>query len=240
MSRLAVVLAVCLSSQAFAGKVTVPADVGVGPEAFWFYGPLLENRGGVPHFALAFNLHAIIDRDWITDNRDRIPAQYRSQADRVTELRVGPSLFIPSTVYVSPPIDALNGVGLFGLTWKPLGLTLVSTGQKSERAWNKSRGRFLIEGNLLLTALYLYSNLRGQPLDAIPSTFFLRPGLELQTTLLVNVTRTVLVSFGGGAQVYVPQRLGAFLDVLPIERAVWLSFFAFLKFHVRFPYEVDL
>ena len=239
VTRFVVVLAVCLSSQAFAGKVTVPADVGVGPEAFWFYGPLLENRGAVPHFALAFNLHAIIDRDWINDNRDRIPAQYRGQADRITELKVGPSIFIPSTVYVSPAIDALNGVGIFGLTWKPLGLTLVSTGQKSERAWNQSRGRFLIEGNLLLTGLYIYSNLRGVELAGIPSTFFLRPGVELQTTLLLNVSRTVLVSVGGGAQAYVPQRLGAFFDVLPIERTVWLSFFAFLKFHVRFPYEAS-
>lgn len=235
----AIAVCVLVSSSAFAGKVTVPADVGVGPEAFWFYGPLLENRGGVPHFALAFNLYAVIDRDWINDNRDRIPANYRAQANRITELKIGPSIFIPSTLYVSPSIDALNGVGLFGLTWKPLGLTLLSGGQKSERGWNASRGRFNLDANLLLTYLFIYSNIRGVELAGIPTTHFLRPGIELQTTLLVNVTRTFLVSFGGGAQAYIPQRLGSFFEVTPIDRTVWLSFFAFLKFHVRFPYEAS-
>jgi hypothetical protein len=237
--RAAAVTLVLASSSSLAGKVTVPADVGVGPEAFWFYGPLLENRGAVPHFALAFNLYAVIDRDWINDNRDRIPANYRSQANRITELKVGPSIFIPSTLYVSPSIDALNGVGLFGLTWKPLGLTLLSGGQKSERGWNASRGRFNLDANLLLTYLFICSNIRGVELAGIPTTHFLRPGVELQATLLVNVTRTFLISFGGGAQVYLPQRLGSFLDVTPLDRTVWLSFFAFLKFHVRFPYEAS-
>jgi hypothetical protein len=240
LRRVALAAVLLVSASAFAGKVTVPADFGIGPEAFWFYGPLLENRGAVPHFALSFNLHAIIDKDWINENRDRIPSKYRGQADRITELKIGPSIFIPSTLYISPSIDSLNGVGLFGLTWKPLGLTLVSTGQKSERSWNQSRGRFNLDANLLLTYLYISSNVRGVELAGIPSTHFLRPGVELQTTLLLNVSRTFLVSIGGGAQAYIPQRLGAFFDVVPIERTVWLSFFAFLKFHVRFPYDVDL
>lgn len=240
LRRVALAAVLLLSASAFGAKVTVPADFGIGPEAFWFYGPLLENRGAVPHFALSFNLHAIIDKDWINENRERIPSKYRGQADRITELKIGPSIFIPSTLYISPSIDALNGVGLFGLTWKPLGLTLVSTGQKSERSWNQSRGRFNLDANLLLTYLYIYSNVRGVELAGIPSTHFLRPGIELQTTLTLNVSRKVLVSLGGGSQVYVPQCLGNFLCVGPIERTVWLSFFAFLKFHVRFPYEVDL
>lgn len=238
LRRLVLGVVLALSSPAFAGKVTVPADFGIGPEAVWFYGPLLDNRGAVPHFALAFNLYAIIDKDWINENRDRIPSNYRGQADKITELKIGPSIFIPSTLFISPSIDALNGVGLFGATWKPLGLTLISTGQKSERSWNQSRGRFTLEGNLLLTAMYLYSNINGVELAGIPKTFFLRPGVELQTTLLLNVTRTFLISIGGGAQAYIPQRLGAFFDVVPIDRTIWLSWFAVLKFHVRFPYEV--
>lgn len=237
--RASLVGVLLVASTSFAGKVTVPADFGIGPAAFWFYGPLLENRGAVPHFALAFNLYAIIDKDWINDNRDRIPANYRAQANRITELKIGPSIFIPSTLYVSPSIDSLNGVGLFGLTWKPLGLTLLSGGQTSERGWNASRGRFNLDANLLLTYLFIYSNIRGIELAGIPTTHFLRPGLELQTTLQVNVTRTFVMSFGGGAQVYLPQKLGSFFEVTPIDRTVWLSFFAFLKFHVRFPYEAS-
>lgn len=97
--RLVLGAVLALSSTALAGKVTVPASFGIGPEAFWFYGPLLENRGAVPHFALAFNLHAIIDKDWINQNRDRIPANYRGQADKIAgvEDRPASSFLRPST-----------------------------------------------------------------------------------------------------------------------------------------------
>ncbi len=236
----AVLVASFLASSALAAKVTVPADVGIGPEGYWFYGPLLENRGGVPHFALGIDVYAVIDQDWLRENASRIPNKYKSQAAKITELKIGPSLFIPSTLYISPSIDALNGVGLFGATWKPLGLTLVSTGQKSERSWNQSRGRFNLEANLLLTYFYVYSNLRGQAFAGIPGTHFLRPGAELKTTLTVNLTRTVLLSFGGGAQAYVPQRLGTVFEFGPFDQSICLAFFTFLKLHVRFPYDVDL
>ncbi len=217
--------------------VTVPADLGIGPEGFWFFGPLTDNRGAVPHFALSFNLHAVIDQEWIQANQHVIPAQYKRMAAGVSEVRIGASIFIPSRLYISPPIDALGGTGVFGATWSPLGLTLVNTGQKSSRDWNKSRGRFTIDTHLLLTYLYVFNTLGFQN---VPSTHFLRPGLELKATILLSVTEKFLISLGGGAQVYVPQRLGAFLEFGPLSEAMWLSAFAFLKFHFRFPYEVSL
>jgi hypothetical protein len=237
--RFRVTLVALVAAQS-AQAIPVPVDVGVGPAGFWFPGPLLENRGAVPHFALAFNLHAILDKEWITENRGRIPARYQSYADSINEVRIGPSLFIPSVLYVSPAVEALNGAGLFGATWKPFGLSLVSTGQKSERAWNRSRGRFNVDANLLLTYLYVYSSFRGEPFAGIPATHFVRPGLELQATLVLNITRTFLVSLGGGAQAYIPQKLGSFFELGPINQALWLGLFASLQFHVRFPYDVAL
>lgn len=224
-----------VSLPAFAAKVTVPGDVGIGPAGFWFFGPLTNNRGAVPHFGLAFDLAAIIDKDWIEENRDSIPSQYRSMADRVNEVKIGPSLFIPSTLYISPPFDALGSTGMFGATWTPIGLTLVSTGQKSRHEWNKSRGRFIIDGHLLLTYIFVF-NTGGY---AIPTTHFLRPGIQLRTTILLNVTDRFLIGLGGGAQLYIPQQLGSF-GIGPMSENMWLSAFAFLQFHVRFPYEVSL
>jgi len=221
---------------AFAG-VMVPADLAIGPAGYWFFGPLTANRGAVPHFALAFDLAAVIDRDWLDQNERQIPAKYKGMADSITELRIGPSIFIPSTLYISPPIDALGSVGLFGATWNPLGLTLINTGKNRARDGNKSRGHVKIDTGLLLTYLYVF-NTAGFP--GVPSTHFLRPGLQLRASVIINVTQNFLISFGGGAQIYVPQRMGTFIEFGPLSEAMWLTVFAFLQFHFRFPYEVTL
>jgi hypothetical protein len=217
-----------------AAGVKVPVDVGLGPAGFWFFGPLLENRGAVPHFALMLNVHAVIDRAWIEENRGAIPARYQKAADGVSEVRIGPSLFIPSTIYLSPKLDALGGVGMYGATWAPFGLTLWSSGQRAARDWNKSRGRFYLDASVLLTYLFIHSDL-----SSIPTTHFLRPGLQLTATAQIAITERFLVSLGGGAQVYVPQALGSF-GWDPLERSLWLSWFAVLKVHFRFPYEASL
>ncbi len=234
MPRAVVVLCTLLSLTSHAG-VTVPADLGIGPEALWFPGPLLDNRGALPHFALAFNLYAIIDQQTVKQNWDRIPPKYRGLAAGVTEAHVGPSIFIPQTLIISPKVAELGGVGMYGATWAPLGLTLLSNPPPDPREWNKSRGRYSLDANVLLTYLFIHSDFAD-----IPPTHFLRPGLELKLTLLLSLSEKVLVSFGGGAQFYVPQVIGTFLDVAPLEQSVWLAGFAFLKLHFRFPYEVAL
>jgi len=230
------VLAITLltAGAAQAAKVTVPADVGVGPAGYWFSGPLLDNRGAIPHFALRFNLYAVIDQDTIQANRDRIPPKYRAMAKDVTELHVGPSIFIPSALYISPKVDALNGVGMFGVSWTPIGLMLLRTGGGSARDWNRKGGRFYLDAHLLLTYLYIYSDF-----TAIPPTHFIRPGVELTATLELDVSKNVLVSLGGGAQAYVPQKLGE-LGLGGLDESVVFAWFAFLKVHFRFPYEATL
>lgn len=217
--------------------VVVPADLGIGPSAFWFFGPLTDNRGGTPHFALAFDLAAVIDRDWILDHPQSIPPQYRGMADKVTQLRVGPSFFIPSTLYVSPPIDPLGSVGLFGASWTPLGLTLINVGQKSARLWKQTPVRFMVDTELLLTALVIFNT---QGYAGIPTTFFLRPGAQLKVQTLINLSEDVLLGIGGGAQIYVPQRLGTFIEFGPLNEAIFVTAFAFLQLHFRFPYDANL
>lgn len=217
--------------------VVVPADLGIGPSAFWFFGPLTDNRGAVPHFALAFDLAAVIDRDWILDHPQHVPAQYRGMADKVTEVRIGPSFFIPSTLYVSPPIDPLGGAAMFGASWTPFGLTFLNVGQKSNRLWKTQPVRFLIDAQLLITALGIF-NTAGDP--RVPLTFFLRPGLQLKLTTLINLSEDLLLSISGGGQIYVPQRLGAFIEFGPLNEAIFVTAFASLQFHFRFPYDAQL
>lgn len=233
MRLLAAALVLC-SAPAVAVGVQVPVDVGFGPAGYWFPGPLLDNRGAVPHFALVFDVAAIIDKATIEQNWDRIPQKYRGMAAGVTEARIGPSIFIPSALYISPKVDALNGTGLYGVSWTPIGLTLVSTGRKDPRDWNKSRGRFSLDAHLLLTYLFIYSDWPG-----VPTTHFLRPGVQLRAAFQVEVTPRFLISLGGGGQAYVPQVMGGF-GFGPFNESICFTAFTFLKFHVRFPYEVKL
>jgi hypothetical protein len=74
----------------------------------------------------------------------------------------------------------------------------------------------------------------------VPTTHFLRPGLELRLSILINVTQNFILGLGGGGQLYIPQRMGRFFEVGPISEAMWISTFAFLQFHFRFPYEANL
>ena len=224
-----------LALPALAG-LQVPGDVGIGPAGFWFFGPLTANRGAVPHFGLVFDLEAIIDRDWIEANQASIPDKYKGMADQVTELKIGASIFIPSTLYISPPIDAFKSTGLFGATWAPLGLTLLTTGKKSAKEWNQSRGSLTIDAHLLLTYMFIF-NTGGYD---VATTHFLRPGLQLRSSILLTVTNTFFIGLGGGAQIYIPQRIGPSFGIGPIDENIWLSVFAFVQFHVRFPYEVSL
>lgn len=213
---------------ASAATVEVPVDVGVGPAGFWFVGPLLDARGAVPHFALRLNAEAVIDDVWVSQHRNSIPKKYRSMADGVREVRIGASIFIPSTLYISPGGGALGPAGVYGATWAPLGLTLFRAGGREKPV------RFSADASLLLTYLFIHGD--GQ---VIPTTHFIRPGLELQATTVVAATERFLISLGGGAQAWVPQALGAF-GWEPFDRAMWLAAFAFLKFHVRFEKAVAL
>ncbi len=232
-SRWWVVAAWLVAAQSWAG-VTVPLEISVGPAGYWFTGALLDNRGAVPHFGLQLDIAAIIDKELIDQNFDRIPPKYRSLAKGVTEARIGPSIFIPSALIISPRIDALGGVGMYGVSWTPLGLTLLSTGQSSSREWNQTRGRFFLNASLLLTYLFIHSDL-----PQVPTTHFLRPGVQLEATILLNVTKTFLISLNGGAQAYLPQHLGDF-GFGPFNESVVFAFFASLKFHQRVPYDIAL
>lgn len=219
---------------AWAVPVEVPVDVGVGPAAFWFLGPMTQVRGAVPHFGLQLDVHAIIDKEVIDKNRDRIPPNLRGMAEKVTEARISPSIFIPRYLYVSPKLDPLGGVGMYGISWVPFGLILASSGKGEARGWDKPKGRGALEAGLLLTYFYVHSD----RVEA-PATHFIRPGLELKASVEAFVTPRFLVSLSGGGQAYVPQKMGEF-GFGPFEQMICFAAFASLQFHYRFPYTANL
>jgi hypothetical protein len=93
-----------------------------------------------------------------------------------------------------------------------------------------------------LTYAYIHSDLAE-----IPTTHFLRPGLDVGAELEIPFSRSFLISLGWASGFYLPQQLGSFglgaadsnADV-PLADTLWHFGQAFLKLHFRFPYSTRL
>ena len=202
-----------------AANVEGAVDVGVGPAAFLFFGPVFRDQP--VHLGLKVSLEAVLDRAWLRRNRRYVPRSYRGLADRVDEVRITPSLLVPDALILSPKFA---DTGMFGATWRPfsVGLPLVS----------QERSQLTLSLGVLATYAYLFS-------DTLPDTHFLRPGADLSLELEVAASRTFLVSFGWQSALYVPQELGS-LGFGPLDASLFHVGQAFLKLHFRFDKRVRL
>lgn len=205
---------------AFAAKVTVPVDVGVGPAAYLISGPIQDDQ--VVHGGLKINLEAVIDQAWVRNNPRAIPPKYRKAARNITEVRISPSILIPDSLFISPK---LQHTGIYGVTWKPLTLT-----QPFGPDWVKLR----LSAGLLFTYAFIYSDLAS-----IPTTHFIRPGADLGAEVEVKLTDAFLVSFGWASGFYIPQQLGS-LGFGPLNESIWHVGQGFLQLHFRIPYTTNL
>ncbi len=199
-------------------RVTAPVDFAVGPAAFFFFGPVFADQP--LHTGLKLNVEAVLDKEWLTKNKALIPRQYRTQALRSGEIRFAPAItaLIPDSLILSPKY---KNTGIYGTTWKPLGFGL---------ALSPSPVRFSLDAGLILTYAYLYS-------DTLPTTHFLRPGLQLGADLEFQLARSFLVSVGWASALYVPQRLGpgGILELARIDDSLFHVGQAYLMLHFRFP-----
>jgi hypothetical protein len=202
-------------------RVTAPVDFAVGPAAFFFFGPVFEDQP--IHTGLKLNVEAVLDKEWLKKNKALIPRQYRAQALRSGEIRFAPAItaLIPDSLIISPKY---KNTGIYGATWKPLGLGL---------ALSPSPVRLSLDAGLLLTYAYLHS-------DTLENTHFLRPGLQLGADLEFQLSKGFLLSIGWASALYVPQRLGSFLYVGPLDASLFHVGQAYLLFHFRVPVSTRL
>ncbi|NTX00246.1 hypothetical protein [Myxococcus sp. CA040A] len=218
-ARVALLCTLLLPALAAAQRVTVPVDVGVGPAAYMFFGPVFDDQP--IHTGVKLSVEAVLDKDWLKKNQRAIPTRYRKYAKSVDEVRISPSIFIPDSFIISPK---LKNTGMYGVTWKPLGLGLpLSSGPV----------RFSVGGGLLLTYAYLYS-------DTLANTHFLRPGAELGVDLELQFSKNFLVSLGWESALYVPQSLGSLGLPDRVRDGIFHVGQAYLQLHVRFPYTTHL
>jgi hypothetical protein len=228
--RLVLLSSACalLATPARAEPVTVPVDVGVGPAAYLISGPVFDDQP--IHAGLKISIQAIIDQATIRAHQNRVPARYRAQALRMTEVRYSPSIFIPDALIISPKI---RNTGLYGVTWRPLSIGLP--------VLDAAPVRFGLHAGLLLTYAFLYS-------DVLPTTHFIRPGIDLGAEVEVAIAPSFLVSLGWSSGFYVPQGLGTFglgpfgdeQSYGALKQTMWHFGQAFLKLHFRFPYTTNL
>src|SRR5687768_9553159 len=113
---------VCLVPAIAAAKTEIPVDVGIGPAAYYFFGPVNDPRWPIPHFGLKLNVYAVLDEEFLDRNRGRIPKAYKKAAESLTEVRITPSIFIPDALIISPKSSRFDGTGIYGITWRPLSL----------------------------------------------------------------------------------------------------------------------
>ncbi|MCK8503056.1 hypothetical protein OWM54_29295 [Myxococcus sp. MISCRS1] len=204
---------------AAARNVTVPVDVGVGPAAFLFFGPVFDDQP--IHTGLKLSVEAVLDKDWLKKNQRAIPSRYRKYAKSVDEVRISPSIFIPDSLIISPKV---RDTGMYGVTWKPLGLGLPLT---------SGPVRLAVGGGVLLTYAYLHS-------DTLADTHFVRPGAELGVDLELQLSKSFLISLGWESALYVPQELGGLGLPDRVRDGIFHVGQAYLQFHVRFPYSTRL
>ncbi|NMO23175.1 hypothetical protein HPC49_51170 [Pyxidicoccus fallax] len=208
-----------LPGLATAQRVTVPVDVGVGPAAFLFFGPVFEDQP--IHTGLKISVEAVLDKEWLRKNQRLIPRRYRKQAQGLDEIRISPSILIPDSLIISPK---LRDTGMYGATWKPLSLGL---------PLSSSPARFSVGAGLLLTYAYLHS-------DTLEDTHFLRPGASLGVDLELMASKSFLVGVGWESVFYVPQELGGLGLPERLRDGIFHVGQAYLQLHFRFPYTTRL
>lgn len=92
--------ALLVPAAASAQRVTVPVDVGVGPAAFAFFGPVFDDQP--IHTGLKLSVEAVLDKEWLKKNQRRVPPRYRKYAKSLDEVRISPSILIPDALIISP------------------------------------------------------------------------------------------------------------------------------------------
>ena len=226
MKLLATLLLFCTPLAAEAGKVTVPIDIGVGPAAQIWTGPIAQDQ--TVHTGLAISAAAVLDQKFLKKNRKLIPKQYRRQITQMNEIRIG-HLLVPDTLIISPKRD---NTGMYGITWSPLSLSTPLT---------QGPVRLDASADLLLTYTFIHSDS-----DAIGNTHFLRPGLGLGSKLEFPLGGPFRFSISWRSALYVPQQVGGGLDELgpvaegDLTQSIWHVGQAAAQLHYRFPFSTHL
>jgi hypothetical protein len=226
MKTLFLGLALALPLLAHAKEVTVPIDVGIGPAAMIWTGPIAQDQP--VHWGLSISANAVLDQKFLRKNRKMIPKQYRRQVTQMDEIRIG-YLLIPDTLIISPKV---NNTGMYGINWSPVSMGIPLVNKPFD---------LKLTADLMLTYAFIYSDN-----DDVGTTHFLRPGLGLGVNLELPLGGRFFLSMGWRSAFYVPQAVNSSLqDLGPITegdltQSIWHVGQGAAQVHYRFPYKAQL
>jgi hypothetical protein len=202
-------------------RVTVPVDIAFGPSALLFFGPVFEDQP--IHTGLKINVEAVLDKEWLNEHKNLFPQRQRGRITRMKEVRYAPAVLklIPDTIIISP---RYRNTAMYGATWKPLGFGVGLT---------PSPVRLSLDAGVVLTYAYLMS-------ETLPTTHFLRPGAQIAADIEFQLSKTFLISIGWASHFYVPQRLGSFTEVKPLDDSIFHVGQAYLLLHFRTPFTANM
>ena len=216
-------LLICLlAGPAEAKKIEVPIELGIGPSMLNVTGAVAQDQPW--HYAISLSGEAIISKKLLKQNKKMIPKQYRKKVLKMDEIRVS-SIYLPDMLIVSP---RTGNTALYGISWRPIsmGVPLI----KGPTSLKAGLG-------LRLTGAYLDSSL-----PSLPSTLFIRPGLDAKIQAQMPLGEKFGLTAGWASQVYVPQSLGGELDdfAAELDSSIWHIGQAFARLNYRFPYKTRI
>ena len=220
--------------------IAIPIDVGVGPVAMIANPPATNAQ--LVFSGLELSLAAVIDQQLIREHQAQIPAQYRRLARGIDEAEIRPWFLalVPSRLIISPLVTELGGgtiygegAGMYGAVWRPFGAGFTLLDKPV---------RVGVNGAVDVAYIFIHSPVLGGGTTATNSiTHFLRPGVNLNLTATLPITKTLLISAGWSSDLFVPQPFGRPpWEIFPVEDSLWHLGGPFVAVHVRIPYEVNL
>lgn len=205
-------------------SVNTPVQIGIGPSAHFISGPIQQDQ--IAHFGGGLSLTGVMLEETMRKHWKCFPAKYRKLLGRPQEVRAKPLVasLVPSELIISPKI---KNTGIYGIGWNLIGFGIAPI---------SGPVRFDIGVSLPLKYMYIHSDtLFDGPMH------FLRPGLQGDVELEFMLSPDFLVSVGWASQLFIPQRVGGKISEFgPLDQSIWHIGQAFLKLHIRMPYESSL
>ncbi len=204
--------------------VNTPVQIGMGPAAQFISGPIQQDQ--VAHLGGQLALTGVMLEETMRKHWRCFPVKYRRLLGTPKEVRAKPLVasLVPSELIVSPKI---KNTGIYGIGWHLIGFGIAPI---------SGPVRFDLKLSLPVKYMYIHSDtLFDGPMH------FLRPGLEGKAELEFMVTNDFLLSLGWASQLFIPQRVGGrIMELGSIGDSIWHIGQAFVKFHIRVPYESAL
>jgi hypothetical protein len=215
-------MTVGVAGPARAETLTLPVDIGIAPAVHLITGPIQDDQ--LTHYGLKLSLQAVIDQATIQRYKHKVPARYRKYVEGATEIRLSPFWYLPDTLILSPKIDNTQ---MWGVVFRPIGIGISPVSRPV---------RINLSAGALLSYIYLQSDtVLEDPMH------FLRIGVDLKLDIEFPISRSFLMSVGWASQLYIPQKLNAgVFEVGGLDDSIWHIGQAYLMFHFRVPYSMNL